>query len=561
MRSACLSGILTNVIRYHTGGLQALMPGSKTGANRARAEWEFPPLPLTAGFVLAIAPVHPRFFWVLGSFRAFNSSLATIKTQGEMQMLAKLKLKNRLLIGYTIPVLVSLGLTGFVYASANKIFEVLVEVERVQQAIITTDTMAINAQGMIANTRGYIINRNEEFFNRYQDDFKSFQETVVEAKKVIKDPGQQQRFQKMVELAKEYDDFAREMMGLVRQGKQAQALRLLSQGKGRETADDFMKMNDDFNNTEVETLEKQNKQAKEALNSVLLMLAIGSVTIAVIAAIVALAISSGVAQTINQATNAIATSSNQIAATVEEQERVASQQAVSVNQTTTTMDELGASSKQAAQQAETAATLALQILMLVDGRSQNLKEGEYSKLQTLAGKSSLRDNVEAIAQQIIRLSQQTGQIGNISAVVSELASQTNMLALNAAVEAVRAGEHGRGFAVVASEIRKLADQSKKSALDINALVTDIQNAVSSTVMVTDDGKKALDSVVFAINDIVVNNQQIALTSKQQAVAIQQVVEAMNAINTGAKQIASGISQTKVGTQNLNQAALNLKAVV
>lgn len=478
-----------------------------------------------------------------------------------MRMFAKLKLKNRLLVGYTIPVLVSVGLTAFVYASANKIFEVLTEVERVQQAIITTDTMAISAQGMIATARGYLLNKDEDFSRRYQDFFKSFQEEAVEAKKVIKDPVQMQRFQKMVELAKKYDEFAREMMQLARQGKQAQMLALFSQGKGKETADAFIKLNDEFNDTEVGVLEKQNKQAKEALNSVLLMLAIGSGAIAAIAATVASIISSGVAQTINQATNAIATSSNQIAATVQEQERVASQQAASVNETTTTMDELGASSKQAAQQAEGAAALALQVLMLVDGHSHHLKDGEYSKLPTLAGKASLRDNVEAIAQQIVRLSQQTGQIGNISTLVSELASQTNMLALNAAVEAVRAGEHGRGFAVVASEIRKLADQSKKSAQDINALVSDIQNAVSSTVMVTDDGKKSLDSVVVAINDIVINNQQISLTAQQQAVAIQQVVEAMNAINTGARQTASGISQTKVGTQNLNQAALNLKAVV
>jgi methyl-accepting chemotaxis protein len=63
----------------------------------------------------------------------------------------------------------------------------------------------------------------------------------------------------------------------------------------------------------------------------------------------------------------------------------------------------------------------------------------------------LRDQVTAIANQIIRLSEQTAQISTVSDLVADLANQTNMLALNAGVEAARAGEQGKGFAVVAGE--------------------------------------------------------------------------------------------------------------
>ncbi len=266
--------------------------------------------------------------------------------------------------------------------------------------------------------------------------------------------------------------------------------------------------------------------------------------------------------------NTIVTSSSEIAATVEQQERTAAQQAASVNQTTITMDELGASSQQSAEQAEAAATGSRQVLSLTEGGSQAVG-------RTLEEMALLKDRVGAIASQILRLSEQTNQIGNISGLVSDLANQTNMLALNAAVEAVRAGEHGKGFAVVAAEIRKLAEQSKKSAGKINVLVGDIQNAINVTVMVTDEGTKTVEAgvktaqgtaqaftgVADAIENIAINSQQISLSAKQQAIAIQQVVDAMSNLNVAAKENASGITQTKIGIQRLNEAALNLKSVV
>ncbi len=104
----------------------------------------------------------------------------------------------------------------------------------------------------------------------------------------------------------------------------------------------------------------------------------------------------------------------------------------------------------------------------------------------------LKENVGAIAQQIMRLNEQTNQIGNISSVVINLANQTNILALNAAVEAVRAGENAKGFNVLATEIRKLAAQSKKSAQKINNLVTDIKNALDYTVTVTHECTKTVE---------------------------------------------------------------------
>jgi methyl-accepting chemotaxis protein len=297
-----------------------------------------------------------------------------------------------------------------------------------------------------------------------------------------------------------------------------------------------------------------------------LMAGVG-LTAAVVSAI-AIFLARRTTRSVNKIVRAIASSSSQIAVTIEEQERIARQQLSAVDRTATTMDELGESSKACASQAEAAAFGAAQALKLAAGGSQAVDN-------TLKEMATLTENVGAIQKQILRLSEQTDRIGNISSLVSDLANQTNMLALNAAVEAVRAGESGKGFAVVASEIRKLADRSKESASKINALVADIQKAISSTTTVTDDGTKTVENgvkiarktadafagVAEAIDRIVLNSQQIYLTAKNQAIAIQEVVKAVNSLTLATQETASGISQVKLGISQLNHAAQDLKSAV
>ncbi len=266
--------------------------------------------------------------------------------------------------------------------------------------------------------------------------------------------------------------------------------------------------------------------------------------------------------------DSIVTSSVAIVDTVEMQEVTVNMQANSAIETSTTVNELGAISVQSAEQAESAATGAKQALSLSE-------DGTRSVQQTLQGMSGLRDKVNAIANQIVNLSEQTGQITIVSDLVADLASQTNMLALNAAVEAARAGEQGKGFSVVADEIRKLADQSKKSADKINVLANDIQAAINRTVMVTDEGTKTVNEgidlarstadtfvgVTDAVNNVYLNSQQISTSAKQQAVSIQQVLSSMTTISQGSQESAVGMHQVKMTTRELTQVADELKAAV
>lgn len=297
-----------------------------------------------------------------------------------------------------------------------------------------------------------------------------------------------------------------------------------------------------------------------------IQLGIFSVNLIIIGVIVAA--TRRITSTLQSFTDEIANSSEQITVTVERQESSISEQADSANQTTATVDQLGASSRKSAERAEVSTKTASEALSLAEKGTQTVEK-------TMVGMETLKEKVRQIAEQIMNLSEQTGQISTVSELVGDLANQTNMLALNAAVEAARAGEHGKGFGVVASEIRKLADQSRKSADKINSMVTDVQAAMSSAVMVTDEGKKTAESsielaqgtaeslvgVKMAIDSVFANTQEISNTAKLQAIDIQEILSAINVLNLGASDTADGMSEVKASTTKMKVSADKLKAII
>jgi methyl-accepting chemotaxis protein len=184
----------------------------------------------------------------------------------------------------------------------------------------------------------------------------------------------------------------------------------------------------------------------------------------------------------------------------------------------------------------------------------------------------IRDKVQAIAQDILALSEQTQQIGEITATVNDIADQSNLLALNAAIEAAKAGEQGKGFAVVAAEVRNLAEQSKQATAKVRLILGDIQKATNAAVLATEQGSRGADTglglaqrageVIGQLGDAIRQAaqaaQQIAALVHQQSVGMDQIAQAMGEINQATTQFVAGARQSQTAAEGLNALAKQLQ---
>jgi len=113
----------------------------------------------------------------------------------------------------------------------------------------------------------------------------------------------------------------------------------------------------------------------------------------------------------------------------------------------------------------------------------------------------MRNSIQSAVSAVTELQEKMDVIGQFLESITNIASQTNLLALNAAIEAARAGESGRGFNVVAEEIRKLADQSSRTAKDIQEITIEAQNTTSNAIEEVQKGNASVEEGSAKITDV------------------------------------------------------------
>jgi len=270
---------------------------------------------------------------------------------------------------------------------------------------------------------------------------------------------------------------------------------------------------------------------------------------------------------IQEGVNVLATSASEIFTATAQIAASATETATAVSQTTSTAEEVKQTAQLSAQKAGNVADIAQKA-------AQSAQVGRKAIDESVIGMHNIREQMELIAETVVRLSEQSQAIGEIVSSVNDLAEQSNLLAVNASIEAAKAGEHGKGFAVVAQEIRSLATQSKESTGQIRNILNDIQRATSATVMAAEQGSKAVDIGVRQVTQsgdairtlaesIVLAAQaatQITASSQEQLIGIDQVTTAIQNILQASRQNATGTQQAETGAKNLNQLGQNLKEI-
>ncbi|WP_420829935.1 methyl-accepting chemotaxis protein [Bacillus ectoiniformans] len=188
---------------------------------------------------------------------------------------------------------------------------------------------------------------------------------------------------------------------------------------------------------------------------------------------------------------------------------------------------------------------------------------------------SIRSSVHEGMEQIKDLNAHSDEIGQIISVITQISDQTNLLALNAAIEAARAGEHGKGFAVVAEEVRKLAEESKKSADQISTLITTLQQATNQSVSVIRKSEsevergmeevasagEAFTHILQSIENVAEQIQEVSATSEEISASSEEVTASVAEMSTIAQKTTTSTKDVvELSKSQLSQIGENIEAI-
>jgi methyl-accepting chemotaxis protein len=266
--------------------------------------------------------------------------------------------------------------------------------------------------------------------------------------------------------------------------------------------------------------------------------------------------------------NVLGAAASEIVASTTQLASSASESAAAVSETTTTVEEVRQTAQVASQKAKHVSDSAQKA-------AQISHSGRKSTEDVGAGMTRIRQQMEAIAASMGRLSEQSQTIGQIIATVEDLAAQSNLLAVNAAIEAAKAGEHGKGFGVVAQEVKSLAEQSRQATAQVRTILSDIQKATTTAVLATEQGTKAVEvgtrqtelagesiqALTASVGEAAQAATQIAASSHQQLVGVDQVAAAMESIKQASTQNVASARQLEAAASNLKDLGQRLKQMV
>ncbi|MDZ8053052.1 MAG: methyl-accepting chemotaxis protein [Aulosira sp. ZfuVER01] len=527
------------------------------------------------------------------------------------------KLKDRTLLGFSIPTVLIFIFSIIVYIASNQAGRTYRQVGISNDAIIGTDDMALGIANMDRSIRRYVTDtqQNKDALARYAKSQQDFQAGFKVSNDVVEDAVQKKRLQTMLSLMEELDDYVKQ---LIKTSNLDQNKTAISEymAYSRKITDEFYQINDDFNNREKEIMGQSIVGTKAMLNLMSFLAVLVSISTLAIAVFVTLLIAKSLgtrvttavkvaeqislgdltssigekestikdeigqileafknmmqklSSLIRQVQNSgiqVTTSATQIAASGKQLEATLAEQVASTNQVTATAKEIAATSKELVNTME-------QVVAMSQITTQAASISQTDLVRMEGSMRQLAEATNSIASRLGVISEKANNINNIVLTITKVADQTNLLSLNAAIEAEKAGEYGLGFAVVAREIRRLADQTAVATLDIEQMVKQMQSSVSTGVMEMDKfaaevGRSVADvgnistqigQIITKVQDL---NPRFELVNKgmeTQSIGAQQISDAMLQLSSTSLQTADSLREINSAIAQLNQVSQGLR---
>ncbi|MBI5518774.1 MAG: heme NO-binding domain-containing protein [Desulfovibrio sp.] len=271
-----------------------------------------------------------------------------------------------------------------------------------------------------------------------------------------------------------------------------------------------------------------------------------------------------VGNSINDLAQRVASASEELSASADEQAKGANRQKAQTESVSTAMEQMTATvlevAQNATQSSEAAATA-----------SKAAGDGVSLVRESVKGINQVAESSRRLAQVLGQLDSQAAEIDRIINVINDIADQTNLLALNAAIEAARAGDAGRGFAVVADEVRKLAEKTMTATKEVENSIREIQERSQNAVTTMRETEKqvetstdlsnrtgqALEEIMRRIDDVTARVAQIATAAEEQSSAAEEINKNIEDIAGIAKEAEEGAGQSASATRELAELAQNL----
>ncbi|MBJ6752345.1 methyl-accepting chemotaxis protein [Geomonas anaerohicana] len=276
----------------------------------------------------------------------------------------------------------------------------------------------------------------------------------------------------------------------------------------------------------------------------------------------------GMVGKIKDATQSLASSSEELSATAVALEQGAEEQTARIDHSATAMTEMTQTTIEVARNSSDTSDAATKMKGIAE-------RGKHAMTETARELDRFAESVQQAAQKVELLGKQSEEISDVVTLINDIANQTNLLALNAAIEAARAGEQGRGFAVVADNVRELAERTGTATQEIAQTVKTMQNSVRSSVEYMHEERESVQKVqgqvqqtLAAIGEIVSYVEQvadmvqrIAVAAEEQSSTSGEVSQNMEGVHQIANELRSSFTDIRHSSGGLSQLATELNGMV